>query len=218
MRRKPVDYSGFSLKKLNEPRFSHFWLLGGWIVYFTLYFLTENLISFERWHVVHCRLDDLIPFCEYFAVFYIGWFGLVVFALARTLFFDVRRFKQLQTYIIITQIVAMLVYILWPNRQDLRPEVFPRENVFTMILGFLYRFDTPTGVCPSLHAAYSIGILSVGLRDDSLKKVEKVLLTLLVLLICASVCLVKQHSVLDVLAAIPVCLLAEWLVFWRKKE
>ena len=39
------------------------------------------------------------------------------------------------------------------------------------------------------------------------------LLTVLVLLICMSVCFVKQHSVLDVAAAVPVALIAELLVF-----
>ncbi len=218
MRRNPIDYSGFSLKKLNEPRFAHFKLLGGWIAYFALYFLTENLIPFERCHVIHSRLDDLIPFCEYFVIFYVGWYALVFFSLARTLFFDVARFKQLQTYIMITQAIAMLVYIFWPNRQDLRPEQFPRENVFSALLGFIYSFDTPSGVLPSLHAAYSFGILSVGLRDDSLTGLEKVLLALLVGMICLSVCFVKQHSALDVLAAIPVALVAEWFVFWRKRS
>ena len=59
-----VDYSGFSLRRLNEPRFAHAKLLGGWLVYFALYFLTENLIPLERCHVIHCALDDMIPFCE----------------------------------------------------------------------------------------------------------------------------------------------------------
>ncbi len=38
MKKKPYDYSGFSLSRLNEPRFSHIKLLGGWIFYgsFTL--------------------------------------------------------------------------------------------------------------------------------------------------------------------------------------
>ena len=34
MRRQPYDYSGFSLRKLNEPRFAHVKSLGGWLVYF----------------------------------------------------------------------------------------------------------------------------------------------------------------------------------------
>ena len=64
MKKKPYDYSGFSLSRLNEPRFSHIKLLGGWIFYFTMYFVTENLIPREACHPIHCALDDMIPFNE----------------------------------------------------------------------------------------------------------------------------------------------------------
>ena len=43
MKKQRFDYSGFSLRRLNEPRFAHIKLLAGWIVYFAMYFLTENL-------------------------------------------------------------------------------------------------------------------------------------------------------------------------------
>ena len=126
----------------------------------------------------------------------------------------------MQTYIILTQIVAMAAYILWPSRQDLRPEAFDRDNVLTRLMGLIYAFDTNTGVCPSLHVGYSLGILSVFLKDKALSGLRKGLLTAYVLGICASVCFVKQHSAVDVLAALPMCALAEYLVFkkelWKK--
>ncbi len=215
MTRQPYDYSGFSLKKLNEPRFAHVKLLGGWLAYFALYFITENLIPAERCHLIHCALDDLIPFNEYFLFFYVGWYFLVFGALAYTFFFDVPAFKKVQTFIMITQAVAMLCYIVWPSRQDLRPEVFERENILTALMGFIYAFDTSTGVCPSLHVAYSLGILSVGLKGRRLAPVWKIALTLFVLGVCAAVCFVKQHSAVDVFAALPVCLLAEILLYGK---
>ena len=101
MKKQPYDYSGFSLERLNEPRFSHLKLLGGWIAYFALYFITENLIPPERCHPVHCALDDLIPFNEFFVIFYVGWYFLVFGALAYTLFYDVPAFRKLQTFIMI---------------------------------------------------------------------------------------------------------------------
>jgi hypothetical protein len=226
MIRQPYDYSGFSLRRLNEPRFSHLKLLGGWLVYFALYFLTENLIPASRCHPVHCALDDLIPFNEYFVFFYVGWYFLVAGALAFTLFYNVPAFKKLQVFIIITQAAAMLCYIVWPSRQDLRPAIFPRENLLTALMGFIYAFDTNTGVCPSLHVAYSLGILSVALKEKDLSAFRKALLLLFVLGVCAGVCFVKQHSALDVLAALPVSLLAEalvygkswWLPRWQGKD
>ena len=215
MKRTVYDYRGFSLKKLNEPRFAHLKLLGGWIVYFALYFITENLIPWERCTPIHCGLDDLIPFNEWFALFYVGWYVLVFGSLLYTLLFDVPRFRKIQIFIMITQAVAMVCYILWPTRQDLRPEVFPRENFLTSVMAFIYAFDTSTGVCPSLHVAYSLGILSAGLKDEALPAWGKGCLTLFVVGVCLAVCFVKQHSALDVLAALPVGLLAEILVYGR---
>ena len=215
MKRTVYDYRGFSLKKLNEPRFAHLKLLGGWIVYFALYFITENLIPWERCTPIHCGLDDLIPFNEWFALFYVGWYALVFGSLLYTLLFDVPRFRKIQIFIMITQAVAMVCYILWPTRQDLRPEVFPRENFLTAVMAFIYSFDTSTGVCPSLHVAYSLGILSAGLKDEALPAWGKGCLTLFVVGVCLAVCFVKQHSALDVLAALPVGLLAEILVYGR---
>ena len=215
IKKQLYDYSGFSLSKLNEPRFSHIWLLGGWLVYFGLYFLTENLIPLEKCHPVHCFVDDIIPFNEFFVFFYVGWYLLCFGSLAYTFFYDVPAFKKLQIFIMITQAVAMFCYIVWPSRQDLRPEVFPRENILTALMGFIYSFDTSTGVCPSLHVAYSMGILSVGLKDRDLALGWKIALTLFVLGICAAVCFVKQHSAVDVAAALPVSLLAEIILFGK---
>lgn len=216
MKNRPYDYSGFSLRRLNEPRFAHVKLLGGWIVYFALYFITENLIPASRCHPVHCFLDDLIPFNELFVIFYVGWYALVFGSLAYTFFYDVPAFKKLQTFIMITQAAAMLCYILWPSRQDLRPAVFPRDNLLTDLVAFIYAFDTNTGVCPSLHAAYSMGILSVGLKAENLAPRWKAALALFVFMVCLSVCFIKQHSAVDVFAAMPVCLLAEILLYGRE--
>ncbi len=215
MKKKPVDYSGFSLRRLNEPRFSHVKLLGGWIFYFTMYFITENLIPAERCHPIHCFLDDLIPFNEFFAIFYVGWYALVFGTLLYTFFYDVENFKKVQTYIIITQVIAMTCYVLYPSRQDLRPQVFERQNILTALMAFIYSFDTSTGVCPSLHVGYSLGILSVALKDRNLKGIWKALLTFVVIMICLAVCFVKQHSVLDVLWALPMCLVAECITFGK---
>lgn len=215
MKRPTVDYRDLSLKTIREPRYRHLLLLLGWVGYFILYGLTENLIPREACHAVHCALDDLIPFCEYFLIFYCGWYVLIAVTLLRTLMYDVERFKKVQIYIIITQVIAMACYVIWPSRQDLRPETFPRENFFTWVMGIIYAFDTSTGVCPSLHVGYSLGILSAGLRDPSLSRGWKIFLTFFVIMICISVCFVKQHSALDILAALPMCLIAELMVWGR---
>lgn len=210
-----VDYRDFRFSRLGEPRFAHVKLWLTWAVYFVLFFLTENLIPAEKCHPVHCFLDDIIPFNEYFLVFYCGWYVLVFGSLVYYFFYDVQRFRELDLYIFTTQMAAMACYIFWPSRQDLRPEVFPRENVFTWIMGLIYTFDTNTGVCPSLHVAYSLAIVSVMVKDDQLKKPFKVLVTCFCLMVCLSTAFVKQHSVVDIFAALPVVLLGEVLIYGK---
>ena len=211
-----VDYRGFRLSRLTDPRFSHLLLLSGWLVYFLLYFLTENFIPESHLHLVHCRLDDLVPFCEPFVLAYVSWFALIVISLLWYLRHDVQRFKDMQVFIMITQGLAMLVYILWPSVQDLRPDPFPRENIFTWMLSVIYAFDTPTGVCPSLHVAYSLGILSVWAKDERAPKGWKAALCVWVLLIVLSIMFIKQHSAIDILCALPVSLVAEICVYGKR--
>lgn len=215
MKRQKVDYHGFRLSRINEPQFRHLWLLGTWLIYFALYFLTENLIPAERCHVMHCFLDDLVPFNEYFLIFYTGWYLLVFGSVAYYLMYDVRRFRELDLYIFVTQMVAMFFYIVLPSRQDLRPATFPRENFFTWVMGLIYTFDTDTGVCPSLHVAYSWAIFNVMVKDQHLAKWFKVFLGLFAVMVCLSTAFVKQHSFLDIFAAIPVVLLGEILIYGK---
>ena len=220
MKKPVVDYRELRLSNINEPRFSHLRLLLGWVIYFAMYFLTENLIPLEECHVVHCWLDDVIPFCEAFVIPYVFWYLLIVLSLGYFALYKIDAFKSLSKFIIITQAVAMVVYIVFPNRQDLRPEVLPRENFLSWIVSLLYRFDTNSNVCPSLHVAYSIGIASVWLKETDEKAWLRGAVTVVCALVCLSTMFIKQHSAVDFFAALPVCLLAEIVVFgrcWKQK-
>lgn len=220
MKKPVVDYRQFRLSKLNDPQFAHLKLLLGWVVYFLFYFLTENFIPVENCHVIHSALDDRIPFNEFFFIPYCFWYLLIVISLGYFALYDVENFRNLQTFIIITQVVAMTVYILYPSVQNLRPTEFARDNFFTWLAGIIYTLDTPTGVCPSLHVAYSLGIGSCWLKEKSASKLWKAFVVFSVILISLSTAVVKQHSVVDIAAALPVGLLAEILVFgkyWKNK-
>ena len=221
MRTPTVDYRKLRLNNIKNTEFSHLKLLLGWVGYFVLYFLTENLIPADNCYPVHCWLDDVVPFCEWFVIPYVSWYLLIVVSLGWFALYNVKNFRRLQTFIIVTQLVAVVIYILWPSRQDLRPEVFPRDNLLTDILGLIYAFDTNTGVCPSLHAAYSMGIASVWLKEPEASRGVKVFVAVFCFIICISIAFVKQHSIADFFAAIPVCVLAEIIAcgdWWKERR
>jgi len=220
MKKPVIDYRNFRFSKLKSPEFSHLLLLLGWVFYFAMYFLTEKLISVDSCTPVWCPLDDQIPFCEWFLIPYVGWYLLVAGSLLYFALYDIPQFRRLQIFIIVTQVTAMLCYILFPPRPNLRPEIFPRENFLTDCISFLYTFDTNTGVCPSLHCAYSIGIASVWWKQPDASRRSKWGITLFCALVCLSTVFIKQHSVLDFFAALPVCLLAEGIAcgsWWKQR-
>ncbi|MBQ6848223.1 MAG: phosphatidic acid phosphatase [Clostridia bacterium] len=219
MRKPVVDYREFSFKGLNDPRFSHLKLLGGWFIYFALYLITENLIPNNSGTAVSCWLDYKIPFCEWFIIPYVGWYALIVVSLLYFALYNVDNFKRLQIFIIVTQVVAMIIYIAFPNYQPLRPD-YPRDNFLTDVVILIQNFDTNSNVCPSLHVAYSIGIASVWLKEKSAAWWTKTGIVIFCILVCLSTVFVKQHSVVDGLVAIPVCLLAEYIScksYWKEK-
>ncbi len=215
MKKPVVDYREFRLSRINDPRFSHLKYLLGWVGYFVLFFLTENLIPAEKCHVMHCGLDDLIPFCEVFVIPYVFWYIFIIGALLYFALYNPDGFKKLMTFIIVTQVVAMATYILYPSRQDLRPTEFARDNVLTRLVGLLYSIDTNTGVCPSLHVAYSVGIVSAWMKERDVRTLWKLIVTVIAVLICLSTMFIKQHSAVDVFAALPLCLLAEIIAYGK---
>lgn len=215
MKKPVVDYRTFRFSRINEPQFAHLKYLLGWVGYFVLYFLTENLIPAERCTPIHCWLDDVIPFNELFLIPYTFWYVLIVISLAYFMLYDTDSFKKLMCFIIITQIIAVCIYIIFPSRQDLRPTEFERDNILTHLMAFIYAFDTNTGVCPSLHVAYSIGIASVWCKTREAVRGWKIFIVIAVILICISTTFVKQHSALDVFAAIPLSLFAECAIFGK---
>ena len=221
MKKPVVDYRKFRLSKINQPEYRHLLYLLAWLGYFALYFLTENLIPAQKCYPVYCVLDDIVPFCEYFVIPYVGWYLLIVITLLYFALYNPDNFKNVMKFIMVTQIAAMIIYIVFPNRQDLRPtDLDTTKNVFTWIVGLLYKLDTSTNVCPSLHVAYSVGIASTWLKEKGASKWCKILVTTFCFLVCISVAFVKQHSVVDIFAAIPICILAEWIAFggyWKEK-
>lgn len=82
---------------------------------------------------------------------YLFWFLYLGGAVAYTYFREVPAFRRMMSFVILTYGVTVLIYLLFPNCQDLRPAVFSRDNALTRFTAWFYDFDTSTDVCPSLH-------------------------------------------------------------------
>ncbi|MBQ3561885.1 MAG: phosphatase PAP2 family protein [Oscillospiraceae bacterium] len=212
------DYRKFRFCRLNTPEFSHLKYLFFWPVFGFMFLFVERIYRVDYYYPMHCALDDKIPFCEYFLIPYLFWFVFLIGIHLYTLLYDVESFKRLMKYIIFTYSFAIIVYLVFPTSQELRPAVFERSNLFTEFLKGFYVFDTNTNVCPSIHVIGSLAVMFTAWHTKGLESPKwKFAFGIMAVLICASTVFLKQHSILDVFAALPICAAAYYLVFVRGK-
>lgn len=213
------DYRDFRFSKLNTEKFAHVKLLLYWLFYGVMFFFVERIGTNRDWNIMYCSLDDYIPFCEVFLIPYLFWFVFLVGMILYTFFFEVPAFKKLMWYIIVTYTFTIIIYLIYPTAQELRPEVFPRDNVFTRFLEWFYTFDTNTNVNPSLHVIGSFAVMYAAWHSERFSsRGWKAAFTVTALLISISTVFVKQHSIIDVISGVLVCMFFYPFVYKRKPQ
>ncbi len=184
---------------------THLWYLLIVPVYLASFFIIEQIIDRDsNYWVSYLPLDDLIPFCEWFVIPYVLWYPFLASVGVYALLREPDVFKKYMTFIGVGFMSSIAVFALFPNGQDLRPAVMERDNVATQLMQAIYAADTNTNVLPSMHAVGSIGVACGVFHCKGLKnplwKIGAAAMAFLI--ICATV-FTKQHSILDVFAAIP---------------
>ncbi len=214
-----VDCRNFTLRKLNQPEYIHFWGLLFWPVYGLRYLLLENCNPAAQYHPIHCVLDDLIPFHEGFLIFYAAWYLMIIGMHLYTMVYDPDSFRRYTRFLAISITLSTAIFLIYPSCQNLRPQVFPRDNLASRLVGLLYAVDTNTNVFPSEHAIGALAVLAAAKHTRGMNSPGKLAcIGLLALLVCLSTAFLKQHSILDSLAAIPVCAIAYWICYTRPKS
>ena len=210
------DLKNFRLSKLNNKEYRHLYYLLYWLIYGFFFFFLEKLNRAEYIDVTS-GIDRKIPFCEFFIVFYVLWYLYMTYVIVYVFFFDINSFKKFSRFAIITYSVAVISYFVFPSMQTLRPTEFARDNIFTDVVKFLYTIDTPTNVCPSVHVIGSLSALFTIWNAKGHKKGSiRAVFLILAILIIVSTLFIKQHAIIDVLLGFLVCIVAYFIVFYKK--
>ena len=211
------NYAGLRPWNIGSRRYRHLLLLLFWAAY-GIVFASLECFRTEGYVTVYSRLDDLVPFCEWFVIPYFFWFVYLVGMYVYALFFDIDTFKKYTYFIMITYTATIVIYLIWPTKQELRPEVFPRDNLFTDIMRHFYEFDTNTNVCPSIHVIGAVAVSCAAWNSKLFSTVPwRIAFTVVTVLITLSTVFLKQHSVVDIPPALVLCAVAYPVVFRKKK-
>ena len=209
-----IGHKCFHIRDMNKPEYRHIWFLLFWPIFGIRYLILERIDPLSPFHLIHSPLDDIIPFQEWFLIPYVLWYVLLFGMHLYTMVYDVDAFRKYSKFLIISMTTSTAIFILYPSYQNLRPVEFPRDNVLTGIVRILYRLDTNTNVFPSEHAIGAIAVFAAYLHMKKVHSPMKTaVFTIITILICLSTVFLKQHSVLDVLAALPICAVSYWICY-----
>ncbi len=189
----------------------HIWIIPIYGIFYIISFILLEQSSIQP-YIIHCTLDDHIPFCEYFIIPYVLWYGFVAVTLWYFAFrcSDRREYWQLTGTLVTGMTLFLIVSFIWPNGQNLRP-LLQDGNLFVRAVKLLYRIDTPTNSLPSIHVFNAVACCVAFCKNKECAKHRKLIAgtTVLTVLIVLSTMFLKQHSVIDVSLA----LVLYWLCY-----
>ena len=190
------------------------WFMAFYLVFYlsVFHWLEVNITVPEVW--VHCRLDDLIPFCKYAILPYFAWFAWIPFTLFYLLWKAPREdFWRLCLPLFGGMTIALACYVILPTGLDLRPYYVPGTDLFARAVRMLYRTDTATNVCPSIHVFNSVTLMLAYHRcrlfEEPRRRWMRPAAAVLCVSIIASTVLLKQHSCIDVVLGILLALVLD---------
>lgn len=197
-------------------KYGHIWTVLYLPFYLIWFAWLEKTVTTE-YTVMHCFIDDYIPFNEFFIIPYFIWFLIVPIMYLYLFFNNKKDFYRFIAFLYGGMTLFLIICTVFPNGQNLRPNFDPNKNVLTKLLDFIYHTDTNTNVFPSIHVYNSIAVMIAVWKNEVLS--QKKWLVILSFIVTVSICLsttyLKQHSILDGLGALVMAGFFYWLVYGR---
>ena len=186
------------------------------IVYIVTFFIIEEHTPTEGYWVTDTFIDDYIPFVPEFAVFYIIWYPLFAAVGIPTMIKDEGAFRRWMYYNMFTLSATLILDVIIPNGQHLRPQGVEATSFGTWIMTIIWAADTPTNVFPSMHVLGCLGDILCAFDSKIFTKPWRAVITVACVLCMASTVLVKQHAFIDTVGAL-IFAVPAFLLFYRKR-
>lgn len=189
--------------------------MGYYMVFYLLFFAALEQSVKVPHLILHCALDDMIPFWKYAIIPYYLWFAWIPFTLLLLLWRAPRaEFWRLCLPLFVGMTLALTFCAVVPNGVQLRPPYVPGNDIFAVAVRGLYGTDTSTNVCPSIHVFNAVTLDLAYQRSSLFQKKGRrwvgIASHLLNVSIILSTMLLKQHSAIDVLCGILLALALDY--------
>ena len=191
------------MKELIKKR--HLIPIAVWFVIYMGLFGFLEIVPPKDVHLIHCALDDRIPNMAIFIYPYVSWFPyIVVCAVLAIKNLDDRQFKKAVLVLTTGMNIFLFISYVWPTGLDFRESiVYDLHTLSGNLLKFVQTVDTPKSVFPSMHVYVTLVLQYTLEMQKKLVPAWGIWVgRVLALLIVLSTMFTKQHSAVDVTAAI----------------
>ena len=112
-------------------RHRHLWPLLYAFIYMPWFIILENTYdTLDNVAIIHCGLDDIIPFCEVFIIPYMLWFLYIPIIFIVLYFSSNKEFYRICAYEFMSMTITLIIFTVYPNGHDLRVDINVRDNIF----------------------------------------------------------------------------------------
>ena len=179
-----------------------------------LFALVEKYVAVGKYNVMHVSFDSRIPFVPAFIVPYTLWYPALITVGLHHFFRDPDAFRRYIWSFGLTYAISILIFIVFPNGQNMRPNLRGADGFFVETIAYLHKIDTNTNVFPSIHTIGSM-LIVFAVLDSRLTRRARYIIpasVFFVLTAVSAVCL-KQHSIADVFGGIIVGAIVDLSVY-----
>ena len=178
------------------------------LVFVVVYGSINYLTSIRSRHFLpYFDWEARIPFIPGFVYLYLSIFFVFLLPLFSL---PTRKIRALAGAFLTATVAAGCIFLILPAAPRFeRPEIVPG---YEFVFAWLYTFELPYNLFPSLHVTYATLILRAVAREENSPAVAAGLGLWWCLLI-ASVLLVRQHQIVDIIGGIALASLCQRLVY-----
>ncbi len=168
----------------------------------------------ESYHNIYSKLDAMIPFNPWWMLGYV--FAFPVWIVGFILIAREERKICYELFIaeLLAKAMVLVIFIIYPTIM-INPEHVYASQIDSGFIGWLcrlvYGFDAPDHLFPSIHCLENWILFRAASRGKFLGLKYKLFMFIAAMLVFASVLLVKQHCIIDIVGAIAVVEIALFL-------
>lgn len=175
-----------------------------------LLYETSKIISTD-WHVIDMKIDELIPFCKYFIVFYFTYYFFPPIQLYLMSYNDKRKFYKILISVLLSIIVSNICFWVYQVKM-VRPEI-TGNDFFSSLVRWIYGMDKGALNCfPSIHAIMGTLMVISGFKTKGFPKWFQITSIVFGVGCIMSTVFVKQHYFIDMVVGTIIMLVFYLLV------